>query len=381
MATGKRAFGRVRKLPSGRWQARYPAPDGLDRPAPTTFRTKREATDWLSDKQTEIRSGAWIDPDAGKIPFGDYAAAWVKQRKLAVTTRELYETLLRLHLAPTFGRVAVADITPATVRMWRAAHLDTAGASTVAKSYALLRAVMNTALEDQLITRNPCRIKGGSVVDTPERPTATVPEVFAIADAIQPRYRLLVLLAGFLGLRWGELIALTRQDIDAHAGTVRVRAAVAELRSGKRITKLPKSKAGVRTVAVPEVILPSLRQHLDVYAEPWRDGRVFLGAKGATPRRNHFGKVWHRACEAVGISGLHFHDLRHTGNTLTASTGASTKELMARFGHSTSRAALIYQHATEERQRTIADALNDRIIDSMKRGSGRNGHATGTAGE
>jgi integrase len=381
MAAGKRAFGRVRKLPSGRWQARYPAPDGLDRPAPSTFRTKKEATDWLADKQTEIRNGSWIDPDAGKIPFGVYAAAWVKQRRLQETTRELYETLLRLHLVPTFGNTPMADVTPAGVRMWRAAQLEKAGAPTVAKAYALMRAVMNTALEDQLITRNPCRIKGGSVVDTPERPTATVAEVFEIAEAMQPRYRLLVLLAGFIGLRWGELIALRVQDIDLDAGTVRVRSAVAELRNGKRVTKPPKSRAGVRTVAVPDVILSSLRHHMLLFAEPGRDGRVFVGAKGATPRRNHFNGLWHKACGKVGIKGLHFHDLRHTGNTLTASAGASTKELMARFGHSTTRAALIYQHATEERQRTIADALNERIIDGMKRGTGRNGHGTGTAGE
>ncbi|QMU75522.1 site-specific integrase [Streptacidiphilus sp. PB12-B1b] len=381
MATGKRAFGRVRKLPSGRWQVRYPAPDGLDRPAPSTFRTKKEATDWLADKQAEIRAGAWVDPDAGKIPFGVYAAAWIKQRRLEQTTRELYDTLLRRHLVPSFGAVAVADITPAGVRLWRAAHLELAGAPTVAKSYALLRAVMNTAVEDQLITRNPCRIKGGSVVDTPERPTATVAEVFEIAEAMQPRYRLLVLLAGFLGLRWGELIALRGQDVDLEAGTVRVRAAIAELRSGERVVKPPKSRAGVRTVAVPEVILPSLRQHMLTFAESGRDGRVFVGAKGATPRRNHFNRLWHRACDAIGIKGLHFHDLRHTGNTLTASTGASTKELMARFGHSTTRAALIYQHATEERQRTIADALNEQIIKGMKRGTGRNGHGTGTTGE
>ena len=381
MATRKRAFGRVRKLTSGRWQARYRGPDGLDRPAPATFRTKKEATDWLADKQAEIGAGGWIDPDAGKMPFGVYAAAWVKQRRLAETTRELYEMLLRLHLEPGFGRMAVADITPASVRLWRAAHLEVTGAPTVAKSYALLRAIMNTAMEDQLIARNPCRIKGGSVTDTPERPIATVAEVFAIADKIQPRYRLMVLLAAFLGLRLGELIGLRGQDVDLDSGSVRVRSAVAELRGGKRITKLPKSKAGIRTVVIPDVILPALRQHMAVFAEPGRDGRVFLGAKGGTPRQNQFNRVWRRACADAEIKGLRFHDLRHTGNTMAASTGASTKELMARFGHSTGRAALIYQHATEERQRVIADGLNAQIVSGLKRGPGRIGHGTGTPGE
>ncbi len=371
MAGKKRDFGAVRKLPSGRWQARYRGPDGLMRPAPETFRIKKDATDWLSAKETEIGTGRWIDPDAGKVPFGVYAAAWIKQRRLAETTAELYDTLLRRHLVPTFGAVAVADITPAAVRLWRAARLEVTGGPTVAKSYALLRAVMNTALEDQIIARNPCRIKGGSVAETPERPTATVPEVFAIAEKIPDRYRLMVLLAAFLGLRFGELIALRGQDVDLDSGRVRVRAAVAELRSGARITKLPKSRAGVRTVVIPDVILPTLRQHMVAFAEPGRDGRVFVGLKGATPRRNHFNRVWRKACADAGIKGLHFHDLRHTGNTMAAATGASTKELMARFGHGTARAALIYQHATEERQRVIADGLNAQIVAGLKRGSGR----------
>jgi integrase len=124
-------------------------------------------------------------------------------------------------------------------------------------------------------------------------------------------------------------------------------------------------------VPVPEVILPELRHHLALYAQHGLDGRVFLGAKGATPRRNHFGKVWRRACAAVEVPGLHFHDLRHTGNTLAATSGASTKELMTRFGHSTTRAAMIYQHATDPRQKAIAAAINAQILDGLKRGSGR----------
>lgn len=109
---------------------------------------------------------------------------------------------------------------------------------------------------------------------------------------------------------------------------------------------------------------------------PEADGRVFIGAKGATPRRNHFNRLWHKACEAAGIKGLHFHDLRHTGNTLAASTGASTRELMARMGHSTARAALIYQHASADRDRLIAEALSS-LVD---RGRRPKGHAGGTAG-
>ncbi|MEU2270746.1 tyrosine-type recombinase/integrase [Streptomyces olindensis] len=367
MAGKRRHFGRVRKLPSGRYQARYLGPDGQLRPAPHTFRTKKDADDWLADKQTELRRGDWHDPDAGKVPFGEYAAAWIKERELTSTTRQLYGSLLRHHLEPAFGAVNVAEISPPLVRRWRADKLASGtGPTTVAKAYALMRAIMGTAVADQMIRRNPCTIKGASTVHTPERPTATVQEVYDLADAMQPRYRALVLMAGFLGLRWGELIGLHRRDIDLDHGTVRVRRAVAELFNGQREIKAPKSAAGKRTVSIPAAIIPDIREHLERYAEAGADGRVFLGAKGATPRRNHFNRLWQKACGDAGIKGLHFHDLRHTGNTLAASTGASTRELMTRMGHSTARAALIYQHASAARDRLIADALSDLVDKGRK---------------
>lgn len=107
---------------------------------------------------------------------------------------------------------------------------------------------------------------------TPERPTATVQEVYDLADAIQPRYRTLVLMAGFLGLRWGELIGLHRRDIDLEAGALRIRRAVTELNNGEREIKAPKSAAGKHTVSIPAVIVPDIREHLERHAEPRADG-------------------------------------------------------------------------------------------------------------
>lgn len=379
MASKKRTFGRVRKLPSGRYQARYLGADGIDRPAPETFRTKRDADDWLAERQAELRSGDWSDPDAGQVEFGSYAATWIAERGIGASTADLYRSLLRNHLAPTFGKVAVADITSAMVRAWRVARLENgAGPSTVAKSYALLRAVLMTAVDDRLIRRNPCRVKGASTAPTPERPTATVQEVYALAGAIQSRYRALVLLAAFSGLRWGELVGLRRRDLDLTAGTLRVRRNIAELHNGERLVKEPKSAAGKRTVAIPAVIHDELTTHLTVYSEHGADGRVFVGAKGATPRRNHFNRLWRKACGQAGIKGLHFHDLRHTGNTLAAATGASTRELMTRMGHSTARAALIYQHATAERERLIGNAVSAAVEQARKQDPDSSGHAAGT---
>ncbi|MFI6979888.1 tyrosine-type recombinase/integrase [Embleya sp. NPDC050154] len=363
MAGKRRTWGRVRKLPSGRWQARFPHPEtGELLPADRTFATKVDADDWLAEKRTEIRRETWIDPEAGKISFSVFAERWIKERDIERTTRDLYEGLNRLHLNPTFGEKDLADLKEAHVRTWRHDRLSAGvGPVTVAKSYRLLRAILNTAADDGMIRRNPCRIKGAGAESSPERPVLTIEEVFKVADAIQERYRAMVLVAAFLGLRLGELAGLLRKDVDLVAGTVRVRRPSAELNNGTLTTKDPKTAAGKRTVAIPALIIPDLQRHLKVYAEKQTDGYVFVGPQGGRVRRSNFTRVWKRGLADAGVKDVHFHDLRHTGNTLASSTGASLKELMARMGHASTRAAMIYQHATSERDHEIADALNDRI--------------------
>jgi Phage integrase, N-terminal SAM-like domain len=209
---GKRRFGRVRELPSGRWQARYKGPDGIDRPAPRTFDSKTSAERWLTLTEAEIIQGDWIDPDAGRVLFGSYARDWIEERPgLRPKTIELYRYLLRRHLDPVFGARALADIKEPHVRRWRKNLLDAqVSAVTVAKTYRLLKAIFNTAVDDGLIRRNPCRITGAGQEKSPERPVLTVAQVYALADGVSGRYRALVLLAVFGSLRWGELAALRR---------------------------------------------------------------------------------------------------------------------------------------------------------------------------
>lgn len=208
---GRREWGRIRQLPSGRWQARYPGPDGVLRPAPETFETKKVAASWLADKQAEINCDEWIDPDAGKVKLGDYGATWIKERPLEETTRERYESAFRLHVVPYLGDLALTDVKVGRVRSWwNRLAADGVGQPTRAKAYRVLRTIMNTAVDDQRDRRNPCRIAKAGDDGSAERKTLTVDEVFAIADAIKPRYRALVLLGAFTSLRFGELAALTR---------------------------------------------------------------------------------------------------------------------------------------------------------------------------
>jgi integrase len=358
----RRRFGRIRRLPSGRWQARYRGPDGVDRPAPGTFVRQRDAQSWLVRKEAEILAGDWLDPDAGQVPFGEYATSWVKERpNLRLRTLDLYGYLLRQHILPTFGHRSVASIREPRVRAWRHALLESGvNAVTLAKAYRLLKAIFNTAVDDGLIRRNPCRAVGAGQERSAERPVLTVEQVGRLAEAIGARYQALVLLATFASLRWGELTALTRRNVDLDSHTVRVVSSLTETDRGTLIPGLPKTAAGRRTVQLPLLIVPILRDHLDRYAQPGDDGLIFVSPRGTRLRRSNFRRrVWLPALTKAGLPEIHVHDLRHTGNILTATAGASLRELMARMGHTSTRAALVYLHDTNDRQRAIAAAVND----------------------
>ncbi|GAA4533002.1 MULTISPECIES: site-specific integrase [Nonomuraea] len=184
------------------------------------------------------------------------------------------------------------------------------------------------------------------------------------ADSDQDRrFRAMVLLATFASLRWGEVSALRRMDVDLAARTVRVRVAFAERSSGGLLLGPPKSKAGRRTVGLPESIIPILKEHMATYVQDEPGALVFPGAKGGPIRRSGFNTRtrWVDVVKDMGLSGLHFHDLRHTGNMLAAASGAGLKDLMARMGHDNVRAAMIYQHAVRGADKVITDAIDQQL--------------------
>jgi integrase len=137
------------------------------------------------------------------------------------------------------------------------------------------------------------------------------------------RFRAFVLLATFASLRWGEITALTRADIDLRRGTVAIRQAYAERSTGEMVLGPPKSEAGTRVVGIPRSILPALREHLATYVKVDQDALVFPGGKGGPMRRSGFNRAsaWPEAVRAIGVPNLHFHDLRHTGNMFAAESG------------------------------------------------------------
>jgi integrase len=352
-----RGWGKVRKLPSGRFQASYLDATDTRRNAPATFRTRQDADAWLSRQRADLDANTWRDPKAGTITFDAYAKTWLADRELKPRTEAGYQAILDRHLIPAFGPAPLRSITPALVRSWYAA-LDPAAPVMRAHAYSLLRSILKTAEADDLIATNPARIRrAGSAKRTVRIKPATLAELEVIAAAMPPRLRLLVLLAAWCGLRYGELAELRRADIDFVRGVLHIRRGVVRV-AGGYVAGEPKSAAGVRDVTIPPHLLPAVTDHLDEHTGPAPDALLFPGKQGGYLSPASLYDHFYPAREAAGRPDLRFHDLRHTGATLAAATGATMAELMRRLGHSTPSAAMRYQHAADERDAAIAEALS-----------------------
>jgi integrase len=366
---GKRQFGNVRKLPSGRYQARYTAPDGSYITAPRTFAAKIHAESWLGDRLREIDAGAWIPQAVAerrrkRSTFKEYAEQWVQTRTVAGRplkdrTKALYAGMLKRELIPVFGTSDLAAIKPEDVRKWHAKMLVDKP-TTRAHTYALLKAILATAVDEEYIDTNPCRIRGAGVTKAAHKVTpASVTEIEVITAKMPERLQLSVTCASWLAMRLGEILELRRGDVDLDAGVVRVRRALVRV-GGKLQVDTPKSTAGVRDISIPPHLLDRFRDHLAQHTAPGDDALLFPSS--ADPTRWHQAKRlyehYHEARAAAGRDDLRWHDLRHSGAVLAALSGASLAELMDRLGHSTPHAALRYQHVASGRDQVVAAAMS-----------------------
>jgi integrase len=362
----RRGFGKIRRLPSKRWQASYIGPDTVRHTAPHTFEAKIDAEAWLADERRTIAAGGWVPPAnraaiaAAAVPvtFADYAESWLRRRDLKPRTREHYRTLLDRFLLPRFGETPLVSVTPKMVGEWHHDLAQQTGPTYRAHAYSLLRTIYRAAVAEDEAQTSPCRLeKAGSVKRARRIEPATLPELATLVQAMPERLRPMVLLMAWCALRFGEAAELRRKDIDLTRGVVRVRRAVVRVRGGM-VESDPKSEAGKRDVAIPPHLVPMLRNHLNDHAAPGRDGLLFPGSDGGNLPHSTF--LWHfnRARKVAGRPDLTPHGLRHTGAVLAAQTGATLAELMARLGHSTPAAAMIYQHAAKDRDAQIAAALS-----------------------
>lgn len=360
---GHRGFGHLRKLPSKRWQASYIGPDLARHNAATTFESREDAEGWLAVERRLVDDAAWTPPAGraivvrrGQLTLREYSARWLAERNLKPRTHEHYRTILDRFLLPDLGDEPLRSLTPDVVRAWHARLLT--GPTYKAHAYSLLRTIMRTALDDRLIDASPCVIRGaGRSARVVKIRPASLDELERLAAAVPARLRLMVLLAAWCALRFGELVELRRSDVDLRNGVVKIRRGVTWVHGVTHVST-PKSAAGVRDVAIPPHLLPAVKAHLRDHAQWGKDGLLFPSPNGNHLTNGMLREAFFPAREAAGRADLRFHDLRHTGAVLAAATGATLAELMARLGHSTPAAAMRYQHAAQGRDAAIAAALS-----------------------
>lgn len=355
----KRSFGNTRQLASGRWQARYPGPDGIVRSAPNTFDRKRDAEVWLTLKEAEIRRGEWVNPDAGSIGVQEWGERWLASVSPALKpkTRSSYASLLRTLIIPQFGNMQLGQIRPIAVNEW-VAKLSKRGlsASRVRQAYRLLSQIMTAAVNNELIKSSPCRGVRLPRMPATEPHILTADEVGALTAAMRKPHDLIVLLLAYGGLRIGEAFALRRRHVDLDQGRIIVAESLAEI-AGQHVFDTPKSHQK-REVALPGFVMEGLRGRLAVLpSDP--DALLFTGKTGKPLHYNSW-RRWHfdPAVSAAGLDDVTPHDLRATHATWVADRHG-VMAAARRLGHSNASVTTRhYARAVEGRDQEVAEAFD-----------------------
>jgi integrase len=353
-------MGHLRKAPSGRWEARYRGSDGREHSR--RFPTKREAQAFLERTGAEQQRGEWRDPQGAKVRTADWIEAWwATTVNLRPSSRARDEAYIRNHVLPAFGELPLGAITHLDVRAW-VAELAAKGRApaTVQKAYQTLSKILRGAVDAGLIAQSPCRNVALPRVEREEMRFLTPPEVAALAEAIDPRYRALVFFDAYCGLRLGELAGLRRGRVDLLHREVRVTEIAVEVK-GNLIFGPPKTRAGHRKVPVPRFVADEMAAHLDAYGQPNPDALVFVGADGGALRANGWrARHWRPAIRAAGVEPLRPHDLRHTAVSLWVAAGASPKQIATWAGHTSVSVVLDrYGHLFPGHEDTVLARLED----------------------
>lgn len=371
----------TRNFPKGGWEARWlEEVNGRQRWRGKTFATKKDAERHLAKVITDIDRGEHIGSHDSERRFGELAEVWASTLSADLSPKTVggYLSTLRVHVMPRWQGQRLATITHDQVQQWINDMLRVGrSAAQVVKGYRVLRMILGYAVDAGWIRANPCARKlRVPRVRSREMRHLTSEQVEALASAFVERkpvrkydsrtrsrddFALYVRFAAYTGLRAGEICALRVKALDLSTGQVHVRESVSVV-SGILITRVPKTEAGLRTVAVPARMIPELRQYLGSrIGNP--DAYVFVGEQGGPFRHgNFYGRFWKPALAAAGLPvDLRFHDLRHTYASLLVRAGVHVKVMSTLMGHSTAQITLDrYSHmwpGTELQVAALVDAL------------------------
>jgi len=370
------AWGTVRKLPSGRWQARWPDPEraGVLVPAEQTFPTPTDAGAWLAARRTDVDRGVVTRSQrtARTLTVADAITAYLERRpSLSPKYRQESERFARLHLTPHLGDLPLGRLTPAVVADWWAARereLPESGTGRVSRYRALelLRSVCRELAEFGTISASPVR-----AMPKPPRPAeragVSVEQVRAVADAVPERLRVAVLLAAGVGLRAGELLGLTWADVDLAAGVLHVRQQRQRLDDGTTLVRAPKTAAGRRSLPMPGYVVEAVAAHHAAYPG-LPAATVLTGRDGRPLTWRALDHAYTSARDRAGVPDtVRLHDLRAHSLTTLAVAGATIGELMAAAGHTSPGVAVKYQRVAADRQTELAA----RVDASWRKAAGR----------
>ena len=348
---------------STKWQARWRHPSDPRVRVERTFQTKRDAERWLARQEASADDGSYIDPRRSDRPFAEVFAAWRSSwaGRLQPQTTARYEQVWREHLEPGFGTRKTNSITHEAVQRYVDGLRD-AGVKpgTVRKVHAVLSAAFTEAIRLGVVHSNPCRHVRLPRADRREMLFLSAPEVRALADAIEPRFRVLVYAAAYTGLRAGELAGLRREDVDLLHGTITVRQALKDVNG--RLEFGPTKTHAQRRITLPGFLQKMLEEHVAA-AAPGGSGLVFTTLRGAPIQHRLFYRRYFkpavRAALPAAKHGLRFHDLRHTCASLLIAAGAHPKAIQERLGHSSITMTLDrYGHLLPGLGDALADALD-----------------------
>lgn len=340
------------------WQARWRDPTGSQHSK--NFPRRVDAERFLVTVEARKLEGNYIDPRAGRIRLGEFTeqatAGWVNRHDSTIARDESY---LRSHVLPAFADMPIGAIGVFDVQEW-ITDLVTDGyaPATIRHAYQLLARICNDAVTAGLIARTPCRDINLPKITATEKRFLSPTEISDLANAIDPRYKALVITAGYTGCRVGELIALDVDRYQPEKRIIRIERSLAEVRGHLRFGA-PKTPAARRAVSLPEWLPDVIDQHLsDHPAGP--DGLIFTAPEGGPVRRNTFrSRFWLPAvADSVG-QPMRFHDLRHSHVAILIAQGAHPAVIASRLGHTSVKTVLdVYGHLYEGLDRNAADTLN-----------------------
>lgn len=327
---------RTRQLTNGKsaYLVRFRTADGHERSR--QFARRRDAEHFAHLTEVDRAQGSFVDPRLGKITVAEWFERWWPTvTNLRPTTRARDEASYRTHIAPTFGSMQLARVDRTSAREWVARLSDpdhgALAPATVAKAVQVLNKLMRGAVEDRIIASNPIERLPLPRIEREEMRFLSAEELWRLADAIDTRYRALIVLAGYSGLRIGELLALRWEHVDMLRRRVTVVETLTDL-AGHISFRPPKTRAALRTISVPAFVIDELAQIPDRPASP--RALVFTSPEGQPVRPTLFRRrYWAPAVNAAGLSPLRIHDLRHTAVALWIAAGANPKQVAARAGH------------------------------------------------